>query len=94
MAKLNKEQTAQFNKLYNEVLHWGEGEYCIGMFEVFGGNLDSLATCVEYGSVEILYFDGCYYSLHGRLPVDSKTKGKLKKIVEHLIDNDFNTLSF
>ena len=94
MAKLNKEQTAKFNKLYDTVLNWGEGENCIGLFEVFGGNLDRLTTCVENGDMEILCFDGCYYDLYGTIPVNAKTKGLVKKIVEHLIDNDFDTLNF
>ena len=96
MAKLNKEQTAKFNKLYETSVNWGEGNGpCTGLFAELApesANLNYFATEVVDGYLEILESDGPYYDSHGAIEIDSKTKGKLKKIVEHLIDRDFNTL--
>lgn len=63
MAKMTKEQTAKFNELYDAVINWGEGEDCWGMFsELSGenGELDKLATCVEYGRIGFFEIDGSY----------------------------------
>ena len=97
MAKLNKEQTAKFDKLYEVAVNWGEDcGICTGIFgelDPTNLNLQNLATeDVGDGVLEILEYDGAYWGLHGTIKIDSKTKGKLKKIVEHLIDKDFNTL--
>ena len=97
MAKLNKEQTAKFNKLYDVAVNWGDDcGICTGIFgelDPTNLNLQNLATeDVGDDILEILEYDGAYWGLHGTIKIDSKTKGKLKKIVEHLIDKDFNTL--
>ena len=42
MAKLNKEQTALFERLYNTTVTWGdidENGMCNGLFVEFGDNL-------------------------------------------------------
>ena len=96
MAKLNKEQTAKFDKLYDVAVNWGEDNGpCTGLFaELTAGNtnLNYFATEVVGDYLEILEYDGTYWDSHGAIEIDSKAKGKLKKIVEHLIDKDFNTL--
>lgn len=97
MVKLNKEQTAKFNKLYEVAVNWGEGcGICTGIFgelDPANLNLQKLATeDVGSGVLEILEYDGNYWGLCGTIKIDSKAKGKLKKIVEHLIDKDFDTL--
>lgn len=96
MAKLNKEQTAKFNKLYEVAVNWGEDcGICTGIFgelEPNNINLQNLATEDVGGVLEILKYNGDYWSLCGTIEIDSKAKGKLKKIVEHLIDKDFDTL--
>ena len=96
MAKLNKEQTAKFNKLYEVAVNWGEDcGICTGIFSELNPdnvNLQNLATEDVGGVLEILEYDGDYWGLCGTIEIDSKAKGKLKKIVEHLIDKDFDTL--
>ena len=96
MAKLNKEQTVKFNKLYDVAVNWGEDNGpCTGLFaELAAGNtnLNYFATEVVGDYLEILEYDGAYWESYGAIEIDSKAKGKLKKIVEHLIDKDFNTL--
>ena len=97
MAKLNKEQTEKFNKLYEVAVNWVEDcGICAGIFgELDPANLNLQNLAIEdVGDdiLEILEYDGAYWGLHGTIKIDSKTKGKLKKIVEHLIDKDFNTL--
>ena len=48
MAKLNKEQTAKFNKLYEVAVNWGEDcGICTGIFSELNPdnvNLQNLAT--------------------------------------------------
>lgn len=96
MAKLNKEQTVKFNKLYEVTVNWGEDcGICTGIFSELNPdniNLQNLATEDVGGVLEILEYDGGYWGLCGTIKIDSKAKGKLKKIVEHLIDKDFDTL--
>ena len=96
MAKLNKEQTTKFNKLYEVVVNWGEDcGICTGIFSELNPdnvNLQNLATEDVGGTLEILEYDGNYWHLHGTIKIDLKAKTKLKKVVEHLIDKDFDTL--
>ena len=97
MAKLNKEQTEKFNKLYEAAVNCVEDcGICAGIFgELDPANLNLQNLAIEDvgdNILEILEYDGAYWGLHGTIKIDSKTKGKLKKIVEHLIDKDFNTL--
>ena len=82
--------------------HSRYGIYCLKVCNASGAvlgldpanlNLQNLAIeDVGDDILEILEYDGAYWGLHGTIKIDSKTKGKLKKIVEHLIDKDFNTL--
>ncbi|MGL5306464.1 MAG: hypothetical protein ACRC9Y_09980 [Aeromonas veronii] len=94
MAKMNKEQTTKFNKLFETTINWGDGENCVGLFEEFGGINDKLATCVDGDSIEILNFDGCYYQLMTHIPAKPKAKAKeaLKKVVTHLMDGKWKGL--
>ena len=96
MAKLNKEQTAKFNKLYETSVNWGEDNGpCTGLFVGLAPestNLTYFATEVVGDYLEILEYDGSYWESYGAIEIDPKAKGKLKKIVEHLIDKDFDTL--
>lgn len=96
MTKLTKEQTTKFNKLYEIAINWGEDcGTCTGIFSELDPenvNLKNLAIEDVGGSLEILEFTGNYWDCWDTIKIDSKTKGKLKKIVEHLIDKDFDTL--
>lgn len=95
MAKMTKEQTKKFNELFKTTITWGEGEICNGLFEEFGKLNQFLSTCIEGDSMEILEFDGSYYSLVGHIPLRSLSKAKtmLKKAVMHLADGgEFDTL--
>ena len=96
IQKINKEQTLKFNKLYEVAVNWGEDcGPCTGLFAELAPeskNLNYFATEVVGDYLEILESDGPYWDSYGAIEIDSKAKGKLKKIVEHLIDKDFNTL--
>ena len=99
MAKLTKEQTAKFNKLYEAAINWGEDcGTCTGLFAELSPqavNLKNFATeDVGNGYLEILAYKGTYWDLYGKIKIDSKAKGKIKKIVEHLIDKDFDDENF
>lgn len=93
--KLNREQTKRFNHLYNEVMEWGEGDNCNGLFREFGDQLENLATCVEDGHIQILESNSAcgYHDYWMSIPINKKAKSNLKKVVEHLIDGDFHDLS-
>lgn len=94
MAKMTKEQDVQFDKLYKETITWCDDDTCTGLFSCFGENLNNLATCVQDGEyLEILEFRKNYWSMITTLPINSKTKANLKKIVSHLMDKGFDTLS-
>ncbi|QMV28740.1 hypothetical protein AP1_0022 [Aeromonas phage AP1] len=95
MAKMNKEQTAKFNSLFEDTLNWGDGSTCTGLFDCLGGpNLGYLATEVDGDDLQIFEFTGSYWEFLGSMPINSKTKAKFKKIVLHLMDKDFDTLEF
>lgn len=92
MGKMTKEQTNKFNKLWEETLDWGDGDNCIGLFREFGSNLEPLATCTDEGNIEILAFNGSYYDEITSAPI-TKARSLMKKVVTHLMDNDFGTLN-
>lgn len=92
VKKMTKEQSLKFDKLYETTLSWGDDSNCIGLFEPFGKNLEWLTTCVQGDNMEILDFDGSYYDLVTVLPINKTTKGKLKRIVEHLMYSSWDTL--
>ena len=91
MTKLTKEQTKRFNILYKEVINWGEYEPCFGAFREFGDNLDQLVTSIDGKQLELLV-QRDYIDYFGYIPIDSKTKGKFKKLVEFLIDNPVSAI--
>lgn len=92
MKRLNKEQSKKFDDLYSTTLNWGNDENCIGLFcklldsdvEWESSNLYYLTTCMreDRNQIEVLDFDGWgYYDLVGYIPLNSKTKTMLKKVV-------------
>lgn len=94
MAKMTAVQTKRFNQLFEDTLRWPEGETCTGLFEEFGGANEYLTTCVEDGYLQILVFQGNYWDFIHAIPLNSKTKSYMKKLVTHLIDNDFDSFNF
>ncbi|ADQ53369.1 hypothetical protein 65p361 [Aeromonas phage 65] len=97
MAKMNKEQSKQFENLFETTVCWGDDENCNGLFvELLDSSVDHethnlyyLTTCVQEDNnqIEILEFDGSgYYDLVGYIPINSKAKATMKKIVNCLLD--------
>lgn len=96
MAKMNKEQSAKFDKLFDTTMNWGDGENCNGLFVgILPSDVDHeshelyyLTTCVQEcdGQIEILSFDGSgYYDLLGYIPLNRKTKSTMKNVVACLL---------
>ena len=64
-----------------------------GCLESWGGALENLGTCIQGDDyMEILRFNGNSFTLLDTIPLNSKTKSTLKKIVCHLMDKCFHTL--
>ncbi|QQG33878.1 hypothetical protein ZPAH1_orf00116 [Aeromonas phage ZPAH1] len=96
MAKMTKEQSTKFDKLFEDTIDWGYDDNCIGLFDQLlsddidpeSHNLYYLTTCIneENQQVEILEFDGSgYYDLVGYIPINNKTKSVMKKVVTCLL---------
>lgn len=94
---MTKDQSDKFNKMFETTINWGDNENCIGLFanllpddvEQESHNLYYLTTCVQEdkNQIEILSYDGgCYYDLIGFIPLNSKTKSTLKKVVTELLN--------
>ena len=104
MAKMNKEQIAKFNNLFETTLKWGNDSNCTGLFSKLltneieeTHNLYYLATCVqeEDNQIEILEFKGEYFDFVGYVPINSKTKIVMKNIVNCLLDGgSFKDVSY
>ncbi|MGL5785078.1 MAG: hypothetical protein ACRCYZ_06485 [Alphaproteobacteria bacterium] len=94
MKRFTKDQSALFDKLFDVSYNWGEGSNCTGLFSDFGGNNKYLATCFEDGTLEILEFNGSYFSLYGRSRCADKASARkaVMKVVKHLMVADFDTL--
>ena len=98
MKKMTKEQSSIFNELFEETLYWGDMEeygMCNGLFSEFGENLEYLSTGVdeERGNLELFYCAGIYDADGiGVIPINSKTKARLKKVVQHLMSDGFDSL--
>lgn len=95
---MTKQQSARFDKLYNDTINWGdEEEYgiCTGMFEEFGENLEYLSTGIDSSSntLGIYEFNGSFWDHITSLPINSTTKAIFKKIVCHLMSDGFDTLN-
>lgn len=94
MAKMTKLQTEKFSQLFETTLNWGEGDNCTGLFEEFGGDNEYLATCVEDGYLQIFEYNGNHWDFLHAIPVDTKAKTYMKKLVTHLMDNTFENFKF
>ncbi len=104
MAKLTKEQNAKFDRLFNDTIYWGDEDecgQCSGLFAgAFGENLEKLSTGVNEDKLELhLYYCAGIYDASGIgvLPINNKTKSRLKKIVQYISENgfdDFNIKNF
>jgi len=91
MAKMTKEQTVQFNLSYNALMTWSAEEgACNSPFYEFGETLEYLNIIVEEDQLTLLR-DDCF---EGHFKLNSKTKSKLKKYVEFLMDHDFDDVEF
>ena len=98
MKKMTKEQLSIFNELFKDALTWGDmDEYgmCNGLFSEFGENLEYLSTGIDEsrGNLELFYCANTYNAEGiGVIPINSKTKARFKKVIQHLMNNGFDSL--
>lgn len=97
MKKFTKEQTQKFDELYKDMLNWGEGIDCCGIFQEFGGCLEDMVTCVEDGYItfyEVKSYSKMQYSELAGVEINRKAKGIVKKLVLFLSENNFKDIPY
>lgn len=98
MARMTKEQSENFERLWAESIDWGNEDecgMCNGLFSEFGENLEMLSTGVHESTNTLeLYWCPSIYEVRGIGSVAMNSKGKaiFKKVVTHLMTNDFKSL--
>lgn len=98
MKKMTKEQLSIFNELFEEALYWGDmNEYgmCNGLFSELGENLECLSTGIDEsgGNLELFHCESTYDAIGiGVIPINSKTKARFKKVIQHLMNDGFDSL--